>query len=217
MIRYWSMKRYGFFIIFFLLVIVARLLPHPWNFTPIGAVGFLSAYYLKPWWVGILLSFGAMMVSDSVIGWYHLPIFVSVYVGFALYAIWGRIAHEYTTNSSRMTPPSIPPQGGRPSFSPLERGLRGVSRGVLCALLGSLTFFLLTNSAVWLFGTLYPHTLNGLVASLVAGIPFYRNMLVGDILYIGVPIGVIELLKMRSSVKIITSHLCSIWQKTTKN
>jgi len=180
------------------LVVVSRIVPHPWNFTPIGAVGFLGAYYFRPWWLGIVASFAAIIVSDSVIGFYHWPILVSVYLGFALYAVFGGLA------KTSPLPSPCKGEGDGDVLPSIKRGLGGVSQGVLFVLFGSLTFFLLTNSAVWLFGTMYPHTLDGLIAALVAGIPFYRNMLFGDILYIGMPLAVIEYVKMRSA---LTAHV----------
>lgn len=51
------------------------------------------------------------------------------------------------------------------------------------ALSGSLLFFLLSNFGVWLEGLLYPKTWAGLVACYVAGIPFYRHQLLGDVVY----------------------------------
>jgi hypothetical protein len=38
-----------------------------------------------------------------------------------------------------------------------------------------LGFFLITNAAVWMFGTMYPHTIDGLWMSYVAGLAFYRE------------------------------------------
>lgn len=51
------------------------------------------------------------------------------------------------------------------------------------ALAGSTLFFLLSNFGVWLEGLLYPRTWAGLVACYVAGIPFYRQQVVGDLAY----------------------------------
>jgi hypothetical protein len=50
-------------------------------------------------------------------------------------------------------------------------------------LAGSTLFFVLTNLGVWAAGTLYPRTLEGLIACYVAAIPFFHNTLVGDAFY----------------------------------
>lgn len=156
------------------LIAIARIIPHPWNFTPIGAVGFLGAYYCKPWWLGMLASLGVMVVSDSVIGFYHLPILVAVYGSFMLYAVLGRVSRgAYWHHCEGM------------KYAPV----------LLFAFLGSFVFFIFTNSAVWLFGTLYPHHLMGWISALVAGVPFYRNMMLGDSMYIGGALAIREIIK----------------------
>ena len=57
------------------------------------------------------------------------------------------------------------------------------------ALAGSVLFFLLTNFGVWLSGDLYPNTLDGLRQCYVAGIPFFRSSVFGDLLYTTVLFG----------------------------
>jgi hypothetical protein len=65
----------------------------------------------------------------------------------------------------------------------LIRNRSGVGAIVAAALASSVSFFLITNFMVWATEALYPHTLGGLAASYVAGIPFYRNQLLGDAFY----------------------------------
>jgi len=57
-----------------------------------------------------------------------------------------------------------------------------------------LSFFVLTNFAVWAGGHLYPRTLAGLAACYVAAIPFYGNQLAGDAFYAVVLFGGYSLL-----------------------
>ena len=52
-----------------------------------------------------------------------------------------------------------------------------------CALAGSALFFVSTNTAVWLLGTGYTPDASGLLASLSAGVPFWRNALLGDLMF----------------------------------
>jgi len=51
-------------------------------------------------------------------------------------------------------------------------------------LLGSVSFFVITNFGVWLIG--YPKTIDGLVECYTLAIPFFRNSLLGDFFYAGV-------------------------------
>ncbi|MBT3412573.1 MAG: hypothetical protein HOJ15_02100 [Candidatus Jacksonbacteria bacterium] len=158
-------------------LVVSRILPHPWNFTPIGAAAFWGAFVFRKWWVGGAVLIAAMLLSDAFIGFYQWQIFVAVYGSFALYAVYGKLAAKYSSSLS---------QWGT-------------------ALFGSLSFFVITNASVWLFGTLYPKTFDGLIASLVAGIPFYRNMLFGDVVYIAVPLVVFAVVRAAQKDELVKS------------
>ncbi len=52
----------------------------------------------------------------------------------------------------------------------------------------------------WLYGTYYPHTLAGYGQSLVAAIPFEKNMLFGDIVFCAILFGGFELAKSKYTV-----------------
>ena len=54
---------------------------------------------------------------------------------------------------------------------------------VVASLTSSLSFFVLSNLAVWAFWPTYPHTFKGLATCFVAAIPFYRNQPVADLLF----------------------------------
>lgn len=50
-------------------------------------------------------------------------------------------------------------------------------------LMGSLSFFIITNFGVWLLG--YPKTWTGLAECYTLALPFFRNSLIGDFVYSG--------------------------------
>ena len=50
-------------------------------------------------------------------------------------------------------------------------------------LAGSVLFFLVSNFGVWASGSMYPATLTGLGQCFAAGLPFFRNTAVSDLLY----------------------------------
>lgn len=152
-----------------LLGFVARLLPHPPNFAPIGGVAIFSGLYL-PKRLAILLPLVAMLASDFLIGFYSLPILLSVYGSFALTVAIGLFIRRH-------------------------KSLPTVIGG---ALAGSVAFFLITNAAVWLFGTMYPHNISGLFQSYVMALPFFKNSLLGDFFYTGVLVGSMEWVAVRA-------------------
>jgi hypothetical protein len=61
------------------------------------------------------------------------------------------------------------------------------------AVLGATQFYLLTNFAVWLRSTTYAKSAAGLLQCYAAGLPFYRNMLLGNLLYAGLFFGLYAL------------------------
>jgi hypothetical protein len=145
--------------------VLGRLIPHTWNFTPIvGVAMFAGAYLGKKYAFTVPLI--AMFVSDIFIGFYDWKMMLVVYLSFALSGTIGIWV-------------------GKRKFS--------TSRLLLSSIGASTLFYIVTNTAVWAFGTMYSSGLEGLATSLVAGIPFFRNMLVGDVWFSFVLFGTYEL------------------------
>src|SRR5579863_642654 len=48
-------------------------------------------------------------------------------------------------------------------------------------LIGSVSFFLVSNFAVWMVWQMYPKTLGGLMTCYVAALPFFRNAVISDL------------------------------------
>lgn len=143
--------------------ISARLLPHPANFAPIGAVALFGGMYLTRRYA-MILPLIAMFVSDIFIGFYAWQIMASVYVSFALAGLIGLWVRK-------------------------NKKLSTIVGGTV---LGSILFFLVTNFAVWAFGTMYTHDFAGLTQSYLMAIPFFRNSLLGDLFYTGLLVGTYE-------------------------
>ena len=138
--------------------IVSRLVPHPWNATPLTAIALFGGTYCAKRW-SILLPLGIVAISDLFLGWHAtIPFTWSACAATGLLAWWLR---------------------ARPSAGRIIAG----------SLLGSVIFFLVTNFGVWAAQTLYPKTVSGVWECYVAGIPFFRNALVGDLIYTAVLFG----------------------------
>lgn len=54
----------------------------------------------------------------------------------------------------------------------------------------SVSFFMVSNFAVWAVWNMYPKTLGGLVDCYVAAVPFFRNTLAGDLFFSAVLFGI---------------------------
>jgi len=155
-----------------LLGATARLIPHPWNFTPLVAMGLFAGAYARKMTTAAAATLLSLAVSDVFLDLY-------VYRRFDRGFLWIYAAAL------------VPVLLGR-----LVRGSKGVMGLAIAMLASSLSFFAITNFAVWV-GGLYPHTLSGLAACYAAGIPFYRNQLLGDLFYTLLMLGSYELLARR--------------------
>jgi len=152
--------------------LTARLLPHPANFAPIGAIALFGGLYL-PRKYALIVPLGALFVSDVFIGLYSPKMMLAVYAGFAVMGLLGMAAKK------------------RKSFSTI----------VGATLLGSIAFYLITNAAVWGFGTMYAKTLSGLMQSYTMALPFFRNSLLGDFFFTGILVGSMEAIQHYYSQK----------------
>lgn len=141
------------------------VLEWPPNIAPVTALAFLAAAYLPSRW-GWSVPFGLMVASDLAIGGYDPRIMASVYGSFGFSYALGLTLRQRRT----------------------------VPRLILLSVIASTFFYLVTNAAVWLWAGYYPSTLSGLGLSLAAGLPFFRNTLVGDLLFTGLFFGARELI-----------------------
>jgi len=145
------------------LCVVLRILPHPPNFAPVGAAGVLGGRTLRlP--VAIVTVVASMAISNVILARLHG------------YEAFGWV--------------SLFVYGGFVAQVVIARALRRVRGGAIgAAVLGAVTFFLLSNLGVWAAGTLYPPTAAGLWACFLAAVPFFAGTLAGDVLWTVVLVG----------------------------
>lgn len=68
---------------------------------------------------------------------------------------------------------------------------RSIPRMLFLSVFSSTLFFILTNFGVWVMGG-YPQTWEGLVLCYTMAIPFFRNTLIGDVIYVCFLLAVFE-------------------------
>jgi len=157
-----------FFIAIFLILIgvIFRFLPHPPNFTPIGAIAlFGGAFFSKK--LALILPLIAMGISDLFLGFYPLPLMFFVYFSFLISVFLG--------------------------FGLKKQ--KKISIVFKYSLLSSVLFFLLTNFAVWAFTGWYPKNSEGLIQCYFMALPFFRNTLLGNLFYSGIFFGVYKIIR----------------------
>ena len=133
-----------------------RLLPHWPNVSPVAAMALFGGAYFADKRLAFIVPFVALFLSDLVLGLHNSMIFV--YAGFALTVAIGFMLKNKIT-------------------------LTNTSFAVVAS---SILFFILTNFGAWLTSALYAKTAEGLMQAFVAGIPFFQNSLLGNLVYAAV-------------------------------
>ena len=170
-----NLKREIFPIALILILALARLIPHPPNFTPIIAVAIMSGYFFKNINLSFLTLVVAMLIGDLFIGFYENMIFVYaslLLITFVFYKISNKI-----------------------NFKSL----------FIYGFVGSLIFFIISNFGVWALGSpgvydiVYEKNLNGLVECYILAIPFFGNTFLSTVIFAYPAIFIYKSLAARAS------------------
>ena len=142
-----------------------RVAPHPWNFTPVGAMALFSGALVRDRRLAFAFPLLALFAGDLFVGFYKPGVMLMVYASFVLSVLIGFLA----------------------------RKRRSLLRIAGATLLGSVQFFLITNFAAWWLLGSYPKTAAGLATCYLNGLPFFGNTLAGDAFYSSVFFGAFAL------------------------
>lgn len=138
---------------FILIAAFSRLVPHPPNFTAVGAIALFGAAHFTNRFLAIIIPVSAMILSDIIIG-FHSNIF-SVYIAFIAIVFLGFWLQK--------------------NFK-----VKNIFTASLCS---SLLFFIITNFSVWLISPIYPNNIIGLLECYIAALPFAMNTISGDLFF----------------------------------
>lgn len=144
-------------------IVLLRLLPHLPNVAPVAAAALVAGVYLGRHWAW-LVPLGGLFLSDLVIGFYQPVVLLAVYGSFGLIGLGSSWLKNNKTSLNIFT----------------------------ASLAASLLFFLLTNFAVWLAADWYTPDWAGLALAFNLAVPFFRQTLIGDLLYTGLLFTVFE-------------------------
>lgn len=134
-------------------IALARLLPHPPNFSPVVAVALFGGAALADRKLAFIVPMAAMFVADLFIGFHNTMVFV--YLAMGLVVALGCVL------ANRRKPLAL----------------------VAAALAGSGVFFLISNTGMWWLSGSYEHSLNGLLMCFTAALPFFHNTLLATVFY----------------------------------
>ena len=146
-----------------------RLIPHPPNFTAVGAIALFGGAYFSEKKFAFLVPMFAMLLSDLIIG-FHNGMF-SVYLSFILIVGIGIV---------------------------LSQTIKFINV-IAASLLASVLFFVLTNFQMWIQSPLYAKNISGLIACYIAAIPFFHYTVLGDLFFVGALFGLFAAIQVKYS------------------
>ena len=160
-----------------LILALSRLIPHPWNFTPIIAVAMMSGYLFKNIYLSFSILLISMLIADIFIGFYENIIFVYIsllLISFIFYKIGNKI---------------------------------NLKNLFVYSFAGSLIFFIVSNFGVWALGSpgvydiAYEKSLSGLIQCYILAIPFFGNTFLSTLIFSYPAIFIYRSLATRSSAR----------------
>jgi hypothetical protein len=145
-----------------------RIIPHPMNFAPIGALALFGGAYFSSKRKAVAVSLVSLVAGDIFTGFHRLmpyvyaSFLVSVAIGFWL------------------------------------RRKKSASRISVATVAGAIQFFLVSNFALWAssIGN-YAKNVGGLAECFTAGLPLFWNTLAGDAFYVALLFGGMALAEKR--------------------
>ncbi|MCK4608559.1 MAG: hypothetical protein KAT71_03680 [Gammaproteobacteria bacterium] len=164
-------------IIYMLIVVLGRLIPHPPNVTPLTSLSLFAGAKLSRLQAVIIMLL-SLIISDIGLSYlYGYPVFgywsLFSYSGFlAMVLIGNRLAKDYA-----------------------------LKRLISYVIVSSFGFWLWTNFGAWLFMPIYTKNIPGLFSCYVAALPFLRNAVLGDLGWMVVIFGIYSLVLQQVDLK----------------
>ena len=144
--------------VFVLIAIAVRFMPHPLAFTPVMAalLYFGARGSRRQLWMPLALLAASDVVLTKLV--YSYPLSWDHFVTWAWYGaiLWLGTSLRENTSAVRVG---------------------------LSAMAGSVSFFVVSNFAVWASWNMYPKTFAGLMTCYTAALPFFRRGFEGDMLF----------------------------------
>ena len=148
------------------LAVVTRIIPHLWNFTAVGAIFLFSTFYFKDRRIRFLIPITIMLCSDLCLYWLK----GTPFAGLGIYLCLMLYIPVSAVLIKKVKITSV--------------ALAGIS--------GATLFFITSNFLVWAQGGGYGL---GFIETYIAGIPFYKNAILGNIVWSTVLFGLYALSK----------------------
>jgi hypothetical protein len=144
--------------LFVAIAVAVRFMPHPWMFTPVAAslLFFGARGSRRQLWVPFVVLAASDVVLTKFV--YHYVFSWDHFVTWAWYAAILVLGTALRNNARPL-------------------------RVIAASLTSSVSFFLLSNFAVWACWDMYPKNFGGLMTSYTMALPFFRHAIEGDLLF----------------------------------
>lgn len=174
-----SSFRFGVLATLILVAAFSRLIPHAPNFTAVGALALFGGAQFADKKGALLVPMIALYLSDIAL---NTLLYAEYYPGlsFLIPSLWvyGAVLGIVLLGHFFIRKVTVP-------------------HVLVASLAASTLFFLVTNLGVWLGSAMYPQNALGLLLCYEAGLPFFGNTLVSDLLYSSLLFGGFEVLRQR--------------------
>ncbi|MGZ4055228.1 MAG: DUF6580 family putative transport protein [Bacteroidia bacterium] len=176
--------RFMFISVMIVLAAFSRMIPHMYNFSPLGAIGVFGAAHFAKKWQAFIIPITATFLSDifinNVIYAQYNPHFIWFYEGF----YWQYGSYLLITIAALL----------------IFNNKVTAPRFLIGALSSTAIFFLVSNLGCFVGNPAYPQNIGGLMSCYAAGLPFIKGTLFGDLFYSGALFGIFYLVQKRIPV-----------------
>lgn len=148
------------------------------NLEIVTTLALISAIYLDGALYAFFVPLAVMFFSDLIIG--NNYIFLFTWSAFLLIGLIGFLYKKYFLKSKS------------PNFKD----------GAILAVAASLFFYLYTNFGWWLMSGMYSKNFSGLMRCFYMGLPFLRNNLVGNLVFVAGAVAAVEWMKSRELINL---------------
>ncbi|MCK6640079.1 MAG: hypothetical protein L6Q81_08330 [Bacteroidia bacterium] len=149
---------------------LTRILPHPPNFTAVGAMALLAGALVPNRLLSLVMPMAALFITDLVLGFHNTMWAVYAAVGFTSMIGW---------------------------MISKRQNILTITAGSLISIA---SFFFITNAAMWVVGFFtqgfYPTTAAGLGLALESGLPFLTNDIISNLLFTAIFFGSFHALRI---------------------
>ena len=140
-------------IIMMTLLVVSRMISDIPNFTATIALVMFTSYLIRDKFLSVLVILVSQIISDLYIGIYSSMFFV--YGAYVFIAL----------------------------LSPIIMNKLSFKSVLISSLVTPTIFYIVSNFGVWITGSTYPLSLDGLIMCYVAGIPFFDETLLSTVVF----------------------------------